>query len=229
MSVQTTFQRDCAYEKLLSLIVEGHLLPGQPISERQIAANLGIGRTPVREAMRALAQDGLLEIIPARGTFVRGISDDQLRELYEVRQALEGQAAELAARNGPTTELLDFVARLEGSRAAQTDKELGETYEIGAQFHVEVFRCANNSILTELYLPIRNRFRVTISLGRYYDRDWVIDGIDQHLDILSAIVERKHTKAGRLMRAHLHESWLSKTRILSRLNRGQDNEPRMAS
>jgi DNA-binding GntR family transcriptional regulator len=229
MAAPITFQRDSAYEKLLSLIVDGQLLPDQPISERQIAAELKIGRTPVREAMRALAQDGLLEIVPARGTFVRSISDNQLRELYEVRQALEGQAAELAARNGATQKLLEFVGKLERSRKARTDEELGETYETGAQFHVEVFRCAGNSILTTLYLPIRNRFRVTMSLGRYYDSDWVIDGIDQHLTILEAIAARKPSKAKRLMRAHLMASYESKQKILKQINREPKSKPRMAS
>lgn len=229
MPVPIVFQRDSAYEKLLSLIVEGQLPPDQPISERQIALELQIGRTPVREAMRALAQDGLLEIIPARGTFVRNISDDQLRELYEVRQALEGQAAELAAKRGATEGLLQFVGKLERSRKARTDKQLGETYEVGAQFHVEVFKCAGNSILTELYLPIRNRFRVTMSLGRYYDRDWVINGIDQHLTILEAISDQKPAKAKRLMRAHLQESFDSKQRILKQINRDPETVTRMAS
>lgn len=229
MAVPVTFQRDSAYEKLLALILEGRFLPDQSISERQIAVELKIGRTPVREAMRALAQDGLLEIIPARGTFLRSISDNQLRELYEVRQALEGQAAELAARNGATQGLLAFVGKFERSRKARTDKELGETYEIGAQFHVEVFKCAGNSILTELYLPIRNRFRVTISLGRYYDRDWVIDGIDQHMTILDAISARKPAKAKRLMRAHLQASYESKQKILKKINHEPQIEPRLAS
>lgn len=171
----------------------------------------------------------LLEIIPARGTFVRSISNDQLRELYEVRQALEGQAAELAAKNGATERLLDFVGKLEGSRKARTDKELGKTYEIGAQFHVEVFKCAGNSILTELYLPIRNRFRATMSLGRYYDRDWVIDGIDQHLIILDAVCARKPAKAKQLMRVHLQASFESKQKTLKQITRELQIEPRMTS
>jgi len=126
MAALITFQRDSAYEKLLSLIVDGQLLPDQPISERQIAAELKIGRTPVREAMRALAQDGLLEIVPARGTFVRSISDNQLRELYEVRQALEGQAAELAARNGATQKLLEFVGKLNVPEKPERMKNLAK-------------------------------------------------------------------------------------------------------
>ena len=229
MPASITFQRDSAYEKLLAFIIEGRLLPDQSISERKIATELEIGRTPVREAMRALAQDGLLEIIPSRGTFVRSISDDQLRELYEVRQALEGQAAELAARNGATPELMDFAKKLVVSRQPETDEQVGETYEIGAQFHVAVFRCAGNAILTELYLPIRNRFRGTMRLGRHYDRDWVVRGIDQHLNILDAISAKKPVKAKRLMRAHLLQSFDSKKKILEQLKRCATTKTRLAS
>ena len=83
-------------KKLLGLITSGRLPPTRPISERQIANELGIGRTPVREAMRALAHDGLLEIIPARGTFVAGISEDQLRELvFGINKLHTGPGLEL--------------------------------------------------------------------------------------------------------------------------------------
>lgn len=218
MPVSITFQRDKAYEKLLKLIVAGRLPTDQPISERQVAAELGFSRTPVREAMRALSQDGLLEIVPARGTFVRRISDDQMRELYEVREAIEGQSAELAARHGATNRLQLFRAKLEKSRSAVTDREIAKTYEIGANFHVEVCRSAANQILFDLYIPIRNRFKITMRLGRYYDPQWVIDGIDQHLEILTAIEAGKSTLARKTMLRHLQESYQSKRRILDKLS-----------
>ncbi|MGI9423734.1 MAG: GntR family transcriptional regulator [Hyphomicrobiaceae bacterium] len=217
MPVSVTFQRDSAYDQLLDLILAGRLPTERPISERQISSELGIGRTPVREAMRALAQDGLLEIIPARGTFVRRISDDQLRELFEVRQALECQAAELAARRGASEQLRAFKSKLEKSRSAQNDGEIAETYEIGADFHVEVCRSAGNQILFELYMPIRIRFKATIRLGRYYDPKWIIDGIDQHLGILSAIESGDAQRARRQMSDHLRCSYESKKRILQEL------------
>ncbi len=217
MPVITTFQRDKAYERLLNLILVGRLPADQPISERQIATELGFSRTPVREAMRALAQDGLLDIVPARGTFVRRISDEQLRELYEVREALEGQSAELAALQGASNRLLAFRSRLEKSRHAVTDREIAKTYEIGANFHVEVCRNAGNRILFDLYIPIRNRFKITMQLGRYYDSQWVIDGIDQHLDILAAIEAGNGRRARQLMSQHLQASYKSKRRILDEL------------
>ena len=222
MAVGIQFQREFAYQKLLELLFSGRLPIGQPLSERQIAAELRIGRTPVREAIKALAKDGLLEVVPARGTYVASITDDQLRELYEVRFALEGQAAELAARSGATTELLAYEGRLDASRSATTDDELECTYSTGADFHVEVFRCAGNTILLDLYLPIRNRFRATMQLGRYYDKQWVIDGIDQHLEILRAIDARDGRLARRLMVSHLKRSYASKKRILQSLH---DTDP----
>jgi len=68
-----------------------------------------------------------------------------------------------------------------------------------------------------------------MSLGRYYDSDWVIDGIDQHLTILEAIAARKPSKAKRLMRAHLMASYESKQKILKQINREPTSKPRMAS
>lgn len=217
MAASLSFQRDQAYDKLLELIVAGRIAPGQPISERQIAAELGFGRTPVREAMRSLAQHGLLDVQPARGTFVASITEEQLRELYEVRFALEGEAAELAARHGATPELLQFAARLSTSRRSKAERALRDTYETGANFHVAVFRCAGNSILLDLYMPIRNRFRTTMQLGRFYDKQWVIDGIEQHLEILDAIVRRDAPLARRRMVRHLKQSYASKKRILKEL------------
>ena len=220
MPVSTTFQRDKAYERLLQLILSGRLPTDTPISERQIASDMGFSRTPVREAMRALAQDGLLEIVPARGTFVRSFRDEQMNELYEVREALECQSAELAAKKGPSSRLLLFGGKMEKSRSARTDREIARTYEIGADFHVEVCRCADNQILFGLYMPIRNRFKITMKLGRYYDQQWVIDGIDQHLGILAAIEVGQAARARKLMSQHLRNSLQSKRRILDRLSQG---------
>lgn len=219
MAISIQFQRDSAYERLLEHLFAGRLPVGQPLSERQIAAELNMSRTPVREAIQALAKDGLLEVIPARGTFVASISDDQLRELYEVRYGLEGHAAELAARAGASRELLAYRNRLERSRAADTDAKLDSTYETGADFHVEVFRCAGNSILLDLYLPIRNRFRATMRLACFYDKQWVVDGIDQHLGILAAIEQRDSALARRRMVRHLKNSYASKRRILDAMRR----------
>ena len=82
------FERDRAYKLLLDLILGGKIDTDTPLSERKLAEALDMGRTPIREAVRALVHEGLLETRPARGTFVRLLTMDDVREIYEVKLAL---------------------------------------------------------------------------------------------------------------------------------------------
>ena len=102
MSVVLQLERDRAYRGLLELILGGEVDLDTPLSERKLADSLEIGRTPVREALRDLARDGILEVQPARGTFVRPLTIEDVQEIYEVRHSLEGLAARLAIESGLT-------------------------------------------------------------------------------------------------------------------------------
>src|SRR6266702_354531 len=114
MSVMTTtsLERDRAYALLRDLVISGEFSADEPLSERSLSNRLAFGRTPVREALMALARDGLLTIHPMRGTFVRQMSFDDLREIHELRLALEGMAAYLAATHGPTDALRHCASEL---------------------------------------------------------------------------------------------------------------------
>ncbi|MEM7776050.1 MAG: GntR family transcriptional regulator [Pseudomonadota bacterium] len=224
MSVITLGQRDAAYRHILDIILSGQISASQPISERQLALDHGFGRTPVREAIHALARDGLVEIVPARGTFIRQLDTEQIRELYEVRHVLEAKAVALAARNSNHAILSDARRNLEASRD-QIETDISQVYEIGADFHVQMFRAANNSVLYETYIPIRNRFRLAMSLGKYYDRDWVIAGIEEHLAILDAVEAGDVALARRRMGSHLRRSYASKRRIIERLSASGEQQP----
>ncbi|WAP68063.1 GntR family transcriptional regulator [Jiella pelagia] len=100
MKTPFKFERDRAYHRLVDLIFGGSLDDGAPLSERKLAEQLGFGRMPVREALHQLEQEGVVEVKPARGTFVRSISTDDLDEIYQVREALECLAAEPRSRPG---------------------------------------------------------------------------------------------------------------------------------
>jgi DNA-binding GntR family transcriptional regulator len=95
------FERERAYRGIVDFLLSGLAHPGGPLSERKLSDSLAIGRTPVREALRDLARDGLLDVSPARGTYLRTFTAEDVREIYEARQGLEGLAAELAATRGP--------------------------------------------------------------------------------------------------------------------------------
>jgi len=216
MPKKQSLARDVAYKKLLDLIVADELSPDEPLSERSLSETLGIGRMPVREAIRKLVHDGALEVMPARGTFVRRIDLEQLHELFEVRQTIEGLAVFLAAKRGSTPELADYGRKFLAAKKATSPIDFSKIYFEGADFHVEVFKAARNKILMEIYLPIRTRFRVTFGLARHYDHDWVLESVDQHLAILRAIELGDGAAAQRLMRDHLARGYKSKINILSR-------------
>lgn len=210
-------QRDTAYEQLLNLILSGAIPHDQSLSERKLAETLALGRTPVREAIRALARDGILETHSARGTFVKNITIEQIHELFEVRQALEPYAAFLAAKRGPTPALSSYRKFFEKTKRTRVSDNLAATYETGVEFHVEIVRAARNAVLLELYLPLRLRYRLAMRLAVYYDKMWVLDGMSDHLAILDAIEAHDGNAAQRLMHEHLSRSYDSKRKILSGL------------
>src|SRR3981189_2571055 len=120
MSVMTatSLERDRAYALLRDLVISGEFSADEPLSERSLSTRLAFGRTPVREAPMALARDGLLTIHPIRRPFVRQLSCEYLREIHELRRALEGRAAYLAAARGPTDALRNCAAELKRVQTA---------------------------------------------------------------------------------------------------------------
>lgn len=214
---KTELQREIAYRKILDLVVSGQLSVDDPLSERGLSDRLGIGRMPIREAIRDLARDGILETIPVRGTFVRGITLDQIHELFDVRQALECLAVQRAAENGVTPELAEFRKALEQSRSPIAQGDIDETYAVGMEFHVELVRASRNTLLIEMYMPLRVRYRTLMRLARFYDQDWVLKGVEDHLAILDAVEAGDANTARIQMSEHLERSYQSKLKILEQM------------
>jgi DNA-binding GntR family transcriptional regulator len=217
MSVALQLERDRAYRGLLDLISSGGVNPDTPLSERGLADSLAIGRTPVREALRDLARDGILEIRPARGTFVRHLSIEDVQEIYEVRHSLEGMAAFLAAERGATAELKAYGPKFRHMIDDPQAHDPAEIYETGAEFHLEVFRSARNRQLLQIYQPLRLRFRVALGLPRYYDHARVRESVEEHSTILDAIERGDGQTAQRLICDHLSKGLEVRTRIFSSL------------
>lgn len=117
---------ELAYEALRALIVEGRLAPGERIIEQRIAAELNLSRTPVREAVRMLASDGLIVATRHRGAIVRTLERSEVLDLYELRAKLESYAAELAASRASATDLDEIDAGIADFDAAMKRKDLSD-------------------------------------------------------------------------------------------------------
>ena len=208
-----SLEKERAYDRLLDLILRGQVSPDVPLAERRLAETLGMGRTPVREAIKDLVREGVLEAHPTRGTFVRQLSLRDVQEIYQVRYAIEGLAAFLAAERGPTGTLLDFGRDFRAALAAPETSDVAKVYDRGAEFHLEVFRCAGNRNLLEIYRPIRLRFRIALGMPRHNDPDRVFESAREHLEILEAIEARDGALAQKRICDHLHKGLEARTRL----------------
>ena len=206
MVEEISLERERAYNELLRLIIGGELGDaGTALSERKLAETLSTSRTPIREALRDLARDGLIEIHPARGTFLRRPDLDEVRDVFEVRCALEGTAAFLAAMRGMTPELAELAPVMRKLATKLDQRKTSDISDIGIAFHKEVLRASRNQVLIEAAEPLRIRCHLAFRLPRHFNADWIRDSVEQHLAILEAIEDQDAHRAQSLMWAHLRE------------------------
>jgi DNA-binding GntR family transcriptional regulator len=220
MNQPQTSESDEPYDRLRALIVNGSLRPGEALSERSLAERLQVGRTPIREAVKWLARDGLLEIVPMRGTFVREMSVGDLREIHEMRIALEGMAAFLAARRGSCASLDEAAARLQAlaeAMAAEKALDVDEAQSIGWAFHDAMFECADNQRLRQTYLNLRAQSGLALRRVERYSVERTREAVLEHLEICTAIKAGDGEQARRLVYAHLERALQIRLKFLAHL------------
>jgi DNA-binding GntR family transcriptional regulator len=191
-----------ATRAIRELIVTLELAPGAPVSERELMERLGLGRTPVREALRTLAQERLVEVYPRRGIVVSPVDVGDLGLLSESRIRLESLAARLAAeRANEHDRALARALLAELAHLADTGDERA-LIELDERIHRHVYRCAHNpfveSTLAEWYtLTLRIWF---LALDRVARLD---DAVTEHADLLQAICDGDAAGAESVMRHHI--------------------------
>jgi DNA-binding GntR family transcriptional regulator len=141
---------DLAFSWLANRITNGTLRPGEPLSEQAIVNQVGVSRTPVREALRRLERDGLVRIVPGRGAYVAHIAEREVREIYVCRAYLEGLAAKLAAANMTPAALEQLRTAVEEMGQAAAQENLQAFFRANVAFHNLKWQVANNQVLQGL-------------------------------------------------------------------------------
>jgi DNA-binding GntR family transcriptional regulator len=193
---------DRAYYGIRELIVSLELAPGSPVSERDLMERLGLGRTPVREALRTLAQEKLVEVYPRRGIVVSPVDVGDLGALSEARITLESFAARLAAERANADDREVARALLAELSEAEDEHDERALIELDQRIHRHVYRCAHNpfveSTLNTYYtLTLRIWF---LALDRVARLD---DAVTEHRELLEAICEADAVVAEAVMRRHI--------------------------
>ncbi len=153
-----------AYRRIRAAIEAKAVGNGEPLSEARLARKLGISRTPVREALKRLAVEGLVEVFPRRGTFVRIPNMARTREIFQVREALEGMAARLATPLVDARELSEFRARIEASHRRNDAQEV---FRVGRSFHSWIAAHCGNNLLIEYLTSLRSQIDAVFSIGAH--------------------------------------------------------------
>ncbi|HEY5873409.1 MAG TPA: GntR family transcriptional regulator [Gaiellaceae bacterium] len=193
---------DRAYYAIRELIVTLELAPGSVVSERELMEQLGVGRTPIREALRDLAREQLVEVFPRRGIFVSGVDVGDIAGLSEVRLVLESKAARLAAERRNDADRAETERLLEELAGITGEHDGRRLIDLDQRIHRNVYRCTHNpflqATLEEYYvLTLRIWF---LALDRVERLD---DAIHEHHAILEAIRDGDPDRAEDVMRAHV--------------------------
>lgn len=189
-----------AYVAIQRMLVRLEIPPASPVDDADLARRLGIGRTPVRRALKRLALEGLVTIYPRRGTFATDISLESVSKLSELRVELEGLAAERAAVNAATasTETLRDLRR----QVVTPHRSEEHLFSVYKRVHAEIYELANNPYLTRVALT---HYQLSYRLWYAFQEklEPLTDHVDFYTQLIDAILARDPSKARSLAAQHV--------------------------
>ncbi len=193
------------YAQLKAQMHDFALVPGDRFSEAELGTRLGVSRTPVREALFRLRNEGLLDVESKSGWFVRPIDFDKLEQLYDLRIVLEtASVARLCARIEPAPELdaLKAAWLVPASERLTSGREVGALDE---QFHATLVRAAGNEEIARVHWDVTERIRIIRRLD-FTRADRIEATYVEHAKILRSVIQRKPDAAQMLLRSHIEQS-----------------------
>jgi DNA-binding GntR family transcriptional regulator len=191
-------------DRLREMIIEGELAPGTRLNERALCDRFGASRTPLREAFRLLAAEHLVELQPNRGAQVVSLSDDDIRESFEVMGALEALAGELACRHITADEVAEVKALTFEMLACHARRDLPAYYRLNRTIHDRINAAARNALLRQVYTTLNLR-RQNLRFRSNFDQLKWDKAAREHAEMIDALEARDGARLGALLRNHLRE------------------------
>ncbi|MCA0044862.1 GntR family transcriptional regulator [Celeribacter litoreus] len=194
--------RDQAYEVIKGRIVSCDLKPGEAITVTELAEALGIGRTPVIQAVDRLMIDGLVEVMPRKGVVVSPISLDELMDIIDVRLLNEGRVARWAAERIRDDQIKDLKHNLKDMKQATEKRDVDQLISLDREFHRLISTAAGNEIMTELLSNLHDRsvrfWTLSLNVSDHNKRV-----CDQHSEIVEALAAHDPDQAEKAVREHI--------------------------
>jgi DNA-binding GntR family transcriptional regulator len=205
---------DTVREALRDAILEGDLAPGERLREEELAREFCVSRTPVREALKQLHSEGLVEVSPHQGAVVASLTVEDILAIYVVREALEGVSARLAARRASPEQCSRLLAIIEEMESQAETMSPGQMAELNLRFHAELRKAAGNRYLERFLGQIEHAVR------RFGHTTYAYPGrmqtsIAEHRRIVDAVVARNPEQAEALAIHHMQEARQLRLRMLA--------------
>lgn len=197
--------RDVVVDNIRQAIVSGQFPAGMRLMELQLAEEMGVSRTPVREAIRKMELEGLVVMIPHRGAYVADISIQDINEVYQIRTALDVLAVGLAAERISDEEVKEMQVLLDADIPLIDARNYPKIIENDTAFHDVIYRASRNRRCMNIISNLREQ--ITAIRGRsmpYPGR--LVDMIKEHQNIIDALAERNVEKAQRAVRIHMENA-----------------------
>jgi DNA-binding GntR family transcriptional regulator len=183
------------------MIMEGQIAAGEKLHERTLCAQLGVSRTPLREAIKLLASEGLVHLVPNRGAVAAKLDEAAVQSAYEVLSALEGLAGQLAAQRITDEEIDEIRALHFEMMASFSRRNIVSYFKFNAAIHNAINLAARNPVLTAMYRTVNSRVAPVRLQSNFDEAKWA-RAVKEHEKIIEALLSRDATALQSLMSQH---------------------------
>ena len=194
--------RGRVFVKIENDILNGQYKPGDSLNESKVANELDVSRTPVREAIRQLELEGLVAYIPNKGAIVKGMSREDIKDIYDIRIKIEGLAAKRAADNITPAQLKELKEVVEFEEFYTNKGDTEQILKLDTKFHEIIFRASGSRFLNRKFTSFHHYIQRARSLS-LMDKERAKTALKEHMAIMKAIEKKDKEKAEELMSQHI--------------------------
>lgn len=200
--------------RIRDLIIEGDLVSGTRIHEGQLGLSLGVSRTPLREALKFLASEGLVELVPGRGAVVRQLTSNDVHNMLDVLAALESLAGKLACRTASDEAIANVKATHDRMMALYEGRQRLEYYKLNQSIHSAIAALSCNDFLVSTHEAIQSRLKRIRFIGNESPENWA-GAVHEHIQIIAALERRDEAALAEVLSRHLEQTWTRVQPIIS--------------
>ncbi len=188
------------------MVIEGQLTPLMRIHEGQLGKALGVSRTPLREALKVLASEGLLELVPGRGAVVRKLTQKDVRDMLDILGAIETLGGRLACRHASDAEIADLRRVHDEMMGFYRTRNRLEYYRRNQAIHSGIVQISGNAMLASTHQMIQARLKRIRFIGNEEPAKWAA-AVAEHEEMIAALEARDEERLANIIARHLHETW----------------------